>query len=39
MARAMVESYVDGLWYSHFVSLIAALLAFTLTSLLRDFQL
>lgn len=39
IAKAIVDSYVDGLWYSHFVSLFASLLAFTLTALLREYKL
>lgn len=39
VANAIVESYVDGLWYSHIVSLGASLLAFLLTPLLREYKL
>lgn len=39
VANAIVDSYVDGLWYSHFVSLFASLMAFTLTALLREYKL
>lgn len=39
VANAIVESYVDGLWYSHIVSLGASLLAFMLTPLLREYKL
>lgn len=39
VANAIVESYVDGLWYSHIVSLAASLLAFLLTPLLREYKL
>ncbi|ROW07674.1 hypothetical protein VMCG_03348 [Cytospora schulzeri] len=39
IARVITESYVDGLWYSHIVSLVASLLAFTLTPLLREYKL
>lgn len=39
IAKAVTESYVDGLWYSHIVSLVASLLAFALTPLLREYKL
>ncbi|POS71965.1 major facilitator superfamily transporter [Diaporthe helianthi] len=39
VAEAITESYVDGLWYSHIVSLGASLLAFLLTPLLREYKL
>lgn len=39
IATAIVDSYVDGLWYSHFVSLLASLLAFALAALLRNYKL
>ncbi|KAK2597096.1 hypothetical protein N8I77_012964 [Diaporthe amygdali] len=39
IANAITESYVDGLWYSHIVSLGASLLAFVLTPLLREYKL
>lgn len=39
VANAITESYVDGLWYSHIVSLSASLLAFLLTPLLREYKL
>lgn len=39
VAEAITESYVDGLWYSHIVSLASSLLAFCLTPLLREYKL
>ncbi|KUI57106.1 Vacuolar membrane amino acid uptake transporter fnx2 [Cytospora mali] len=39
IAHAVTESYVDGLWYSHIVSLGASLLAFALIPLLREYKL
>ncbi|KAK7744070.1 hypothetical protein SLS53_003588 [Cytospora paraplurivora] len=39
VAKAITESYVDGLWYSHIVSLASSLLAFCLTPLLREYKL
>lgn len=39
VANAITESYVDGLWYSHIVSLGSSLLAFLLTPLLREYKL
>lgn len=39
VADAIVQSYVDGLWFSHFVALFASLLAFALTALLRGYKL
>lgn len=39
VANAITESYVDGLWYSHIVSLGASLLAFLLTPLLWEYKL
>ncbi|KAF3762220.1 MFS general substrate transporter [Cryphonectria parasitica EP155] len=39
IANAIVASYVDGLWYSHVVSLVASLTAFILSGLLRDYKM
>ena len=39
VANAITESYIDGLWSSHIVSLGASLLAFLLTPLLREYKL
>lgn len=39
VASAIMASYVDGLWYSHFVSLFASLLAFALAALLREYKI
>lgn len=39
VANVIRESYIDGLWYSHIVSLGASLLAFLLTPLLREYKL
>lgn len=39
VADAIVHSYVDGLWFSHFVALFASLLAFALATLLRGYKL
>lgn len=39
IATAIVASYVDGLWFSHFVSLLASVSAFALAALLRDYKL
>lgn len=39
IARAIVASYVDGLWCSHFVSLLASVTGFMLAALLREYKL
>lgn len=39
VANVIRECYIDGLWYSHIVSLGASLLAFLMTPLLQEYKL